>query len=831
MKLSRWLSLNLLQAILAALLNASALDQRHDHRVLPDVQIFRAGLLFKQTYYKVQLVGETLVLQLPFSLDPVRRSVRLTDQFSAETKDRMEEMVRKFGDMQRGTKVLKGKWEVRKRHNQVVKRAVSNVHDSLRNNYKRYKGKTQRALAMTLGVKEPPKAWYKQKGARVRNASPGSLFSSRSTRAANKTMSTASRTAGSANKTVSAHPVSGARDKRGAVAVAGTVASLIPYDKIWPLISDQPVLPTLHSWLQSISGWFTRGPAQGAKEKAIEKEVHHIFQSQKAPKWSESPGLSDPTLWDLWESISSPEGEVKLLKGVSQISNVSSFPVAPYSKTPQADNRDSISSDVFEHARSFSKDYNYRYSYNPALGDMVVDYTGLIDGVHAVDICLMTVLMECQESLLLIDSFFAEQDQVVSAFIELLEDLARGSSIQQSRPMLRAWKEIVSDVQDDTILASASKQLKRVVPRMYLGSGRPEFEIHVVIEHWDEDDSFDLYRSQVVPFKTNLGHLQVVIPETAQIVNQALGAIYRFDWTRLTECGVYEGYYLCHPSVIESDSRGNCIQAITDTHMRDATILEKCTVASADSAMRLVRLGDDAIYFDVEKVTASLRCEAMRSLELTGKGIIHLNPGCTVTIGIYTFSNERGLTFSNTGLVVSVQREMTFPEMSLKEGNRTVQRFEPTPDGWTVAEIAQYLWAVVLVSMVALFLGMVSAWVVFTGKHKKPPPVRSDPEVHNAALVVQTPTRPVIETRLPRPAVALPEGKSSASGRGMKVEMGASFSAGLSGSKEKQVEPKVSLRGLGTPQGSQGRPAPRKRSGDREKNLRIRSETYEDVAF
>ena len=263
MKLLKWLLLNLMQAVMAALLNANALDQRHDHRLLPYVQIFRAGLLFKQTYYKVQLVGETLVLQLPFSLD----------QFSAETKDRMEEVGRKFGAMQRGTKVLQGKWEVRKRQNQVVKRAVSNVHDLLRNNYRRYKGKTQRALAMTLGLKEPPRAWYKQKGARVRNASPGCLFASRSARSVHET-----------------------RDKRGAVAVAGTVASLIPYDKIWPLISDQPVLPTLHSWLQSISGWFTRGPAQGAKEKAIEKEVHHIFQSQKAPKWSDSPGLSDPTL-------------------------------------------------------------------------------------------------------------------------------------------------------------------------------------------------------------------------------------------------------------------------------------------------------------------------------------------------------------------------------------------------------------------------------------------------------------------------------------------------------------------------------------------------------
>ena len=186
MKLSKWL-LNLMQAVLAALLNANALDQRHDHRVLPDVQIFRAGLLFKQTYYKVQLVGETLVLQLPFSLEPVRRSVRLTDQFSAETKDRMEEVGRKFGAMQRGTKVLQGKWEVRKRQNQVVKRAVSNVHDSLRNNFRRYKGKTQRALAMTLGLKEPPKAWYKQKGARVRNVSPGSLFASRSARSVNET--------------------------------------------------------------------------------------------------------------------------------------------------------------------------------------------------------------------------------------------------------------------------------------------------------------------------------------------------------------------------------------------------------------------------------------------------------------------------------------------------------------------------------------------------------------------------------------------------------------------------------------------------------------------
>ena len=113
---------------------------------------------------------------------------------------------------------------------------------------------------------------------------------------------------------------------------------------------------------------------------------------------------------------------------------------------------------------------------------------------------------------------------------------------------------------------------------MYLGSSADgaEFEIHLKIERWDSRLKYDLFRSQVVPLTTNLGIMQVSVPETAQIVSRGVGAVYRFDWSRLSDCSLFEGTYFCRPSVIEANSRGRCVLAITGGHFRDEEILEKC---------------------------------------------------------------------------------------------------------------------------------------------------------------------------------------------------------------------------------------------------------------
>ena len=139
------------------------------------------------------------------------------------------------------------------------------------------------------------------------------------------------------------------------------------------------------------------------------------------------------------------------------------------------------------------------------------------------------------------------------------------------------------------------------------------------------------------------------MPETAQIVSRGVGAVYRFDWSRLSDCSVFEGTYFCRPSVIEADSRGRCVSAITGGHFRDKEILEKCPLTLADEGLRLVLLSDDKIYFDVPHMTATFKCEASDTITVEGRGMISLNPGCSLRLGPYSFTNERGTKYSANG--------------------------------------------------------------------------------------------------------------------------------------------------------------------------------------
>ena len=139
----------------------------------------------------------------------------------------------------------------------------------------------------------------------------------------------------------------------------------------------------------------------------------------------------------------------------------------------------------------------------------------------------LRLLSEAEESRMLIDRVFDQKEEVVLAFSTFQEDMDRGASIQQSRALLRAWKHVSTHLGRDLILGSAREQLSCLIPKMYLGSSahNAEFEIHVEIEKWDRRLKYNLFYSQVVPFTTNLGTMQVSVPETAQIVSRGVGAV------------------------------------------------------------------------------------------------------------------------------------------------------------------------------------------------------------------------------------------------------------------------------------------------------------------
>ena len=77
----------------------------------------------------------------------------------------------------------------------------------------------------------------------------------------------------------------------------------------------------------------------------------------------------------------------------------------------------------------------------------------------------------------------------------------------------------------------------------------------------------------------------------------------------------------------------------------------------------MVRLSDDKIYFDVPHMIATFKCEASDTITVEGRGMIFLNPGCSLDLGPYSFTNERGVTYSANGQIISMQRQIIFPEM------------------------------------------------------------------------------------------------------------------------------------------------------------------------
>ena len=64
-----------------------------------DLQISRAGLLFQQPNYVLQIVEETVVVQMPFSLLPLREAVSFVERFMALMCTRLDRLIDNFEDV------------------------------------------------------------------------------------------------------------------------------------------------------------------------------------------------------------------------------------------------------------------------------------------------------------------------------------------------------------------------------------------------------------------------------------------------------------------------------------------------------------------------------------------------------------------------------------------------------------------------------------------------------------------------------------------------------------------------------------------------------------
>lgn len=651
------------------------------------------------------------MLKVPFSMKPLRGSIQFMDAFVDKVTKRLGLLEDSFVEQQGSMHILDGKWALKERHLEVVNRTLKNVHDSLRFQYQKFRGLSQAALASTLEIRQPPKSWYNIRNSGAETTESDSYSPDRRLKR---------QYAASFNETVTeVNPLG--REKRGVLALVGTLASSVMFSEAWPLISSQPVIATLHSWLRSLGDMIGGG---SPVEKALEREVHRTFQMQKSvPHMGLKGGMSDPSLMDYLKLLHKAEGpQVFLKKGVALLTNITGMTPPVDIVNPRAKDSSSVSSDLWEHVDWFSRDYKSRYKFDPSLGKLVKDYTQRVDGVHVVALNLFKLLSECQETLLLLNTVFEEQTSLVSGYMELLQDLNRGSSIVQSQAHMRAWSFISAKLGEKDVVKSARKQLARLVPKLYLvtgGKSGPAFQIHLVIQDINNELVFDLFRSQTVPFSTNLGTLEAVVPETAQIVNPSKGSLYRFSWNRLSECQLFENTYYCDRSVLESDSSGRCVDTITSSHLEDVKVMERCQFGTTKEEMRLIRLSDDLIYFDVPPSKVKLDCAVSRSFEIRGKGMLHLNPQCSVQVGVYHFQNKRGLTYSNTGSVVSIQREMRFPELSLRMGNVTLKRYEPTMEGWSMSDVMVVAQVMILINLTSLLVIVICAFRVLRPCHRR----------------------------------------------------------------------------------------------------------------
>ena len=620
-----------------------------------DPQIHRAGLLFQQTDYGLQIVEETVVVQIPFSLSPLRSSVDFIEKFMASMCVRIDRLMMRFKDTHDKEPDFPGKEETTSLFLDVIARMGDNVANHLDFRKSEFMSLAQNALALTLGIRSPPSAWYSRPGLKMHQMNVGDVVS----------------------------PSVHHHSKRGALALAGTMASLMPLDQLWPLVSDQPVIPTLSGWLKKLSGWFTRDSGSGPQEKELEREVHDVFNSMKEPPQRPPLNSSDPTIGQLSDHLLSGRGE-------------SFSPVMQVAERTSPNN--------------YMDDFRVIHKVDKAL----LDQSRLAGASRSFTINSLRLLSEVDETRMLIDRVFDQEEEVVNSYSTLLEDMDRGASIQQSRALLRAWKQISTRLDRELILGSAREQLSRLIPRMYLGSSAhgSEFEIHLLIERWDPRLKYDLFRSQVVPFTTNLGTMQVSVPETAQIVSRGVGAVYRFDWSRLSDCSLFEGTYFCRPSVIEADSRGRCVSAITGGHFKDEEILEKCPLSLADEGLRLVRLSDDKIYFDVPRMTATFKCEASDSIRVEGRGMIFLNPGCSLRLGPYSFTNERGTKYSTNGQIISMQRQIVFPETPSEGGMTGIYRWLGISSGAVHSHWAHHLYAMAAINALCLMINLIVTYAM-----------------------------------------------------------------------------------------------------------------------
>ena len=199
--------------------------------------------------------------------------------------------------------------------------------------------------------------------------------------------------------------------------------------------------------------------------------------------------------------------------------------------------------------------------------------------------------VSCQINL--IEEVFDYHIRLVTSYSDLRQDLDRGLSIIHSKVNIEAWEIMASRIGNEEVAKSANALLGRVIPRLFINWGklrRAEFEIHLVIENVVPRMTFNLMKSRTVPFKSDLGTKEIVVPDMAQVISVDMNSVYRFPWERLSAYQMYDHTYYSDRTELEADSSGRCVEVITSSHMSDLAVFRRCTMLDAEDTFQLIIL-------------------------------------------------------------------------------------------------------------------------------------------------------------------------------------------------------------------------------------------------
>ena len=99
-------------------------------RPIEDSQVYRAGLLFQDTVHQMQMIEDTHIVKVPFSMKPLEESVEFVEKFGVRITGRLDLIGRTYSEFL-GRTIIFNKTIMGDRKMEAMNRTVQVMHDLL----------------------------------------------------------------------------------------------------------------------------------------------------------------------------------------------------------------------------------------------------------------------------------------------------------------------------------------------------------------------------------------------------------------------------------------------------------------------------------------------------------------------------------------------------------------------------------------------------------------------------------------------------------------------------------------------------------------------------